>query len=209
MIKKDLLEYIIAHSEQEPDYLKEIYQKTVQTFVDWHMCVGYLVGRFISFISRLYKPNNILEIGTYTGYSALCLAEGLSEKGYLLTIEINDELEEVIIENIQKSPYKDKIKLLIGDAKLIIKNLNETFDLIFIDGKKEEYPVYYDLCIEKLKRGGVMIADNTIWYEKVLEENKNADTIGIIEFNKKVKNDKRVSSIILPIKDGVSLIIKK
>lgn len=208
-MSRELLKYLIEHIEPEYDYLKKLHRDTLEKVFNGRMISGHIQGRFLSFISRIIKPRRVLEIGTFTGYSALCLAEGLTNDGLLYTIEKNDELEEFIIEHIKDSPYFNNIKVIIGDALEILPQLNEVFDLVYIDGDKAEYPDYYMLVIDKLNSGGVIIADNTLWGGKIVEKNNEKRTAGILSFNNIVANDDRVMVTILPVRDGISLIYKK
>ena len=202
-------QYCEAHSTPENAILQELVREThLKTLVP-RMLSGHLQGRFLSLISHLMKPQHILEIGTFTGYAALCLAEGLGKTGILLTIEGNDELEPIIKKHIEKSGYDYKIKSIMGDALKIIPDLVETFDLIFIDAGKRDYPVYYDICIEKIRSGGLIIADNVLWSGKVVAEKKDTDTQILDDFNKKVSTDPRVECLLLPLRDGLMIARKK
>ena len=169
------------------------------------------MGNFLSFISQMVKPKRILEIGTFTGYSTIALSSGLSEGGIIDALELNDELEDLILEGFERAGIADKVKLHIGDAKETLPTLNETYDLIFIDANKREYLEYYNLVIDKLKSGGFVIADNVLWDGKVfdLENNRDAQTVGIQRFNEFIKKDERVENVILSIRDGINLIRKK
>jgi predicted O-methyltransferase YrrM len=175
------------------------------------MLAGKTQGRFLEMISRMIVPENILEIGTFTGYSAICLAKGLKKNGRLYTIEINDELITFAAGFFKKSGMADRITQLSGDARNIIPSLNIAFDLVFIDAEKSEYSEYYNLVFEKIRHGGWIIADNVLWGEKILEDSAQADssTRGILDFNELVQNDDRVDNLILPIRDGVALIHKR
>jgi Predicted O-methyltransferase len=174
------------------------------------MLSGHLQGRVLKMLVRMCQPWRILEIGTYTGYATICLAEGLPKGGEIHTVEIDDELEDFIKEQFEKTDLKNKIHLHIGDALDIIPQLDGFFDMIFIDADKRLYCQYYDLVFDKLRPGGIILADNTLWDGKVLETPHPSDrqTIGIQEFNKKIKNDKRVEKVILPLRDGLTLIHK-
>ena len=174
------------------------------------MLAGPQLGRVLEMISRMLKPQNILEIGTFTGYSAICLAQGLGSDGHLDAIEINDELESLIREGFQRAGLEEKISLHFGDAKVIIPELNKKYDLIFIDANKREYCLYYDLVFDLLSDGGYILADNVLWDGKVYQEPtpSDAQTKEIIKFNKKIKEDHRVESFILPLRDGLSIIRK-
>ena len=202
--------YCENHSEQESPLLKELNRETHLKVLSPRMLSGHLQGRFLSFISKLKQPKHILEIGTYTGYSALCLAEGLLEDGELITIDPNEETNAVAKRYFDKSDYKNKIKLLQGQASEIIPTFKQEFDIVFIDADKRNYPLYFDLVIEKVKKGGLIIVDNVLWSGKVLQSEKEMDTDTQIinAFNQKVNNDKRVSSLLLPVRDGLLLLLK-
>ncbi len=209
---KNIDEYIIAHSTEEDELLKQINRETHLKLIHPRMVSGHIQGKILEMISYMINPQNILEIGTYTGYSALCLAKGLKENGKLYTIEINDEIEDFTRKFFNKSKLKDKINFIIGDALKIVPEIDKTFDLIFIDGDKSSYVEYFDICLPKLKKGGFIFADNTLWSGKVLDKKiKNNDyfTKGIIKFNEYVKSHKDVEVVILPIRDGLSIIRKK
>lgn len=205
-----LEDYILQHSDDEPEYLAMINRNTWVRQINPRMLSGHLQGRILSMLAKMIQPTNVLEIGTFTGYSALCLAEGLTENGTLDTIEIDDELEDFILENFSLSPFEGKIKLHIGDAKTIIPTLNKIYDLVFLDADKYHYSDYFELVLPKLRKGGFIIADNTMWSGKVVEELKHNDkqTEEILHFNEKVKQDKRVEKVILPVRDGLTLIRK-
>ncbi len=160
-------------------------------------------------VSKLIKPKTILEIGTYTGYSAICLAEGLLPGGKLITIDINEELESRVRNYFKESEYDNLIDFRIGDARKIIPTLTEAFDLVFIDADKESYSLYYDLVIDKLPSGGIILADNVLWSGKVVQPNPDKDTQAILEFNNKIQNDPRVENLLLPLRDGVMMIRKR
>lgn len=204
-------DYILMHGDAEPDYLSAINRKTHQKILNPRMLSGHLQGRVLAMFSKMIRPDVILEIGTFTGYSALCLAEGLSEKGKLHTIECDDELEDFIRKNFKESPYNEQIELHIGDAKNIIYDLYDTFDLIFIDADKREYQTYYDAVFPKLRPGGFMLIDNTLWNDKVLDEDGRRDkqTAAILAFNENIARDTRIEKLILPLRDGLTLIRKK
>lgn len=203
-------DYILSHSEDEPDYLAKVNRNTWLKQINPRMCSGHLQGRVLSMLSKMIQPQNILEIGTFTGYSALCLAESLQEGGSLDTIEIDDELEDFIRDNFRLSPYDNKINLHIGDAMEIIPNLKKTYDLVFIDADKDHYLNYFDNVLPLLRSGGFIIVDNTLWNGKVTKEVDPHDkqTIEIMRFNDVVKSDKRVEKVILPIRDGLTVIRK-
>lgn len=207
----NLEKYILEHAEQEDPVLQELERETFLKVLRPRMLSGHLQGKMLELFSQMIQSKRILEIGTYTGYSAICLAKGLQEDGMLHTIEVNDELESMAQKYFEKAGMKDQINQHIGDAKTIIPSLNESFDLVFIDGDKREYSTYFDLVIDKVRTGGILIADNILWDGKVVEEveAKDEQTKGILAFNEKIKNDPRVSQVILPIRDGLMLILKK
>jgi predicted O-methyltransferase YrrM len=205
-----LTEYAEDHSSSEPGLLSKLNRETHERILMPRMLSGHLQGRFLSIISHLVRPQSILEIGTYTGYSALCLAEGLESGGLLQTIDINDELETMVTSYIAKSGYGDRIRLLYGDAIKIIPTLDGPFDIVFIDADKINYSAYYEMVFGKVRPGGLIIADNVLWSGKVLGPAKSdKDTAAIIAFNDMVKNDSRVEKVLLPVRDGLTLIRKK
>lgn len=206
----NLDDYILAHSDVEPDYLAKINRDTHVKMINPRMCSGHYQGRVLSMFCKMINPRKVLEIGTFTGYSALCIAESLPENGFLHTIEVDDELEDFILENFEKSPFADKIKLHIGKALEIIPTIDETFDLVFMDADKREYWDYFETILPKVKQGGFIIADNTLWDGKVIEEVHPNDkqTIEIIRFNDLIAKDDRVERVILPIRDGLTIIRK-
>lgn len=203
-------EYIEYHSSSESDALRQITHDTYLRILNPHMLSGHIQGRLLSMLSKMIHPEHILEIGTYAGYSALCLAEGLTEKGKLITLEHNDEIEEDIINNLSLSPLGKKIELLIGDAKELIPTLSQEFDLVFIDADKREYCTYLDLVLDKVKPGGWILADNTLWDGHIIDPayNKDKQTLGLLAFNKQVAEDSRLEKVILPIRDGLTIIRK-
>jgi predicted O-methyltransferase YrrM len=209
-INQKIEEYILRNSGQENKLLAEINRETHAKVLMPRMLSGHLQGRVLSIISKMIKPELIVEIGTYTGYSALCLAEGLSPKGNLHTIDINDELESFILKYFQKSAYQEQLHLHIGDALSIISNLPDNIDLAFIDADKRIYLDYYHLLIDKVRPGGIILADNVLWGGKVVEAVQENDeyTKGILAFNDYVQNDKRVENVILPIRDGIMMLRK-
>ena len=204
---KRIEKYIIDHSSPEDPVLEELYRQTHIKFVNPNMSTGYLQGRFLEFMSRMIKPSNILEIGTFTGYSAICLAKGLAEGGKLTTIEINDELREFAHEYFRKAGLDNRIIQLTGRAHDIIPELDQIFDLVYIDGDKREYNEYYNICLRKTRPGSFIIADNVLWGDKVLDKNtKDPQSKGIIEFNELIRSQKNIEKIILPIRDGLMII---
>lgn len=211
-LSKELQEYCENHSNDEPIILKNLNRQTHAQVLQSRMLSGHLQGRFLSMISKLVQPKMILEIGTYTGYSAICLAEGLKEGGKLISIDVNPELEDMVNNYIKESGNEGKIQMIIGDAYQVIRTLPLSFDLIFIDADKASYAKYYDLVLEKMNSGGVILVDNVLWSGKVVDEKsliKDKDTQLLDAFNKKVKLDERVEIVLLPIRDGISLIRKK
>jgi len=207
----EIEEYITKYSDTEDPILQELSRETNLKILRPRMISGNIQGKFLELITKMLKPEKILEIGTYTGYSAICFAKGLSNTGKLHTIEINDELEDFILKYFEKANVQNKIELHIGSALDIIPQLENNFDLVFIDADKRQYIDYYKLIINKVKSGGFIIADNVLWNGKVIEIDKQDDayTKGIMEFNSYIKNDNRVENVILPIRDGLTLIRKK
>jgi predicted O-methyltransferase YrrM len=205
-----LEEYILAHSDEEGEQLSALNRHAHVTLLRPRMIAGHLQGRILKMLVRMQRPERILEIGTYTGYATLCLAEGLPENGEIHTIEIDDEMESFIRNQLDQSALKDKIHLHIGDALDIIPRLEGYFDLAFIDADKRLYSEYYDLIFDKIKPGGIILADNTLWNGKVLEQPAASDkqTLGIQLFNKKIKQDTRIEKVILPLRDGITMIYK-
>lgn len=207
-IPEDLDNYVVAHSENEPELLQQLTRETYQKILQPRMLSGHYQGRVLSMISKLINPKNILEIGTYTGYSALCLAEGMQENGELHTIDINEELVDFQRKYFDKSEYGSKIFQHLGDALDIIPKLNTTFDLVFIDADKENYTNYFEIIINKLKVGGIILSDNVLWSGKVLEtsfKKEDTSTPALIAYNKLLKEDKRVETVVLPIRDGLTI----
>lgn len=203
--------YAEAHTTPETPLLAQLNRQTHVNILQPRMLSGHLQGRLLSMFSKMMKPKRILEIGTYTGYSALCLAEGLQEDGRLITIDINEELENFTRTFFQQSTFADKIDYRIGNAQQIIPTLIDTFDLVFIDADKLNYHLYYDLVIDKVKPGGIIIADNVLWSGKVVETHKkiDKDTQNMLDFNQRVHQDERVENILLPIRDGLLVARKK
>ena len=214
-----LSEYIEQHSSPESDVLQQITRSTHLEVINPRMSSGHVQGRVLSMISQMIQPQRILELGTFTGYSALCLAEGLTEDGQLLTIEHNDEMEDSIRRNLALSPIGDKVQLLIGDAKEELRRLGERqnakdaelFDLAFIDADKKEYCDYLDLVLPLMRPGGWILADNTLWDGHIIDPayDKDKQTIALRAFNDKVMQDERLDKVILPLRDGLTIIRKK
>jgi caffeoyl-CoA O-methyltransferase len=209
-IDDNILNYSISNSEKESKLLNDLYRETYLKVLNPRMISGHYQGRILSLISKIISPKKILEIGTYTGYSAICLCEGMDNDGVLHTIDNNKELVEIQNKYFKKANLKDKIIQHSGDAKNIIPSIDEEFDIVFIDADKESYPEYYDLIINKVRSGGIIIADNILWSGKILEKVKKDDqaTKSIIEFNNKIIKDDRVKNIILPIRDGLNIVRK-
>ncbi len=211
-IPEELDDYVIAHSENEPELLQELNRETYQKILQPRMLSGHYQGRVLSMISKLINPKHILEIGTYTGYSALCLAEGMQANGELHTIDINEELYDFSRKYFDKSGYGEQIVQHLGDALEVIPKLDKTFDLIFIDADKENYPNYFNAIINKLTVGGIIISDNVLWNGKVLETTFKKDdtsTPALITYNRLLKNDTRVETVVLPIRDGLTISRKR
>lgn len=210
-IEKEIEDYALNHTKSESELLKKINRETHAKIMMPRMLSGHLQGRLLSMFSNMIKPDYILEIGTYTGYSALCLAEGLSEKGKIITIDINEEIEKLVRSFFEQSEYKNKIDYRIGNALNIIPNINQELDIVFIDADKENYTTYYDLIFDKVKKGGYIIADNVLWSGKVLMDDSklDKDTKAIKAFNDKIQQDDRVENILLPVRDGLMICRKK
>ncbi|HKK40315.1 MAG TPA: O-methyltransferase [Cryomorphaceae bacterium] len=204
--------YVHNHSQKESELLNDLNRETYLKVLQPRMLSGHIQGRILSMYSKLIQPKCILEIGTYTGYSAICLAEGLATGGVLHTIEKNEELKPIANRYFEKAGLKDRIQLHNGDALPIIQSMEETFDLVFIDADKTNYINYYEAVLPKMKSGGCIIADNVLWSGKVLDEeelDKDPDTSVLNEFNKMVSNDERVDNVLLPVRDGLMVIRKK
>lgn len=206
-ISKKLIEYISENSSKEPEILAKLNKETYQKVLQPRMLSGHIQGRFLSMISKIKSPSCILEIGTYTGYGTLCLAEGLLDVGKIFTIDRNEELLKIQNKYFEMSGKRDKIIQLTGNAKDILENLDETYDIVFIDADKENYIEYFNLVSERLNNNGIIISDNVLWSGKVLNSpSKNDDETNIlIEFNKTLNEDERFETIILPIRDGLSI----
>ena len=208
-ISKHILDYIDAHSSEETNLLKSLNRETHIKVMMPRMLSGQVQGRFLSFISKIAAPRRILEIGTFTGYSCICLAEGLRENGEIVTIDKNEEIEEFTRDYFKKAGLQNKVHYHIGNALTIIPELEGEFDIIFIDADKKNYSKYYDLCLPLLSKNGFLLADNVLWSGKILDENPDKNTKALIEFNKKVQEDNRVENILLSIRDGLMLVRKK
>lgn len=208
-LSADILKYAEQHTSPENDLLKTINRNTHADVLMPRMLSGHLQGRLLALFSTMIKPKNILEIGTYTGYSAICLSEGLQPDGKLITIDINEELEDRVREYFRLTNVDSKIDFRIGNAALIIPTLQEKFDMVFIDADKENYNQYFDLVIDRVNLNGFIIADNALWSGKVLDAMPDKDTRAIVAFNDKIQADKRVENILLPVRDGLMIMRKK
>lgn len=210
-IDQKLDDYVCLHTTEENDLLKELNRQTHLKILQPRMLSGHFQGRFLSMISKMIQPTSILEIGTYTGYSALCLAEGLKSDGKLLTIDKNPELQDFVRNFLEKSAYSENIEFVIADAMKYIPTIKQSFDLVFIDADKGNYLNYYKLVIDMIPSGGYILADNVLWSGKVIDEKSvnDKDTRAIMEFNQYVMNDIRVENVLLPIRDGLLLMRKK
>ena len=208
---EDIEKYVLAHSEPEGDYLYRLYRATNIHTIHGRMASGHLQGRMLKMLVRMIRPKNILEVGTFSGYSAICMAEGLDEGGKVWTFEINDEMEDFTRPWIENSPVADKIDFRIGDANIEAPKLGVTFDLAFVDGDKRTYVETYEMVLSILRPGGYIIADNTLWDGHVTDPAYDHDhqTQGIRQFNDHVAADNRVEQVIVPLRDGLTLIRKK
>ena len=205
-ISDKLADYLNKNSEKEPEILSQLSKETHQKILQPRMLSGHIQGRFLSFISKIKSPEKILEIGTYTGYSTICLAEGLSKNGKIDTIDKNEELTKIQNKYFEKSGFRNKIIQHTGNALDILKNLNEKYDIIFIDADKENYINYFNQVSNKLSKNGIIISDNVLWSGKVLDSDQmDEETSTLVQFNKIINDDKRFKSIILPIRDGISI----
>jgi len=209
IIAPELQRYAELHTTEETEVLKTINRETHAKVLMPRMLSGHLQGRVLSMISHMIKPRSVLEIGTYTGYSAICLSEGLQRGGKLVTIDINEELEDQVRKYFRQAGVADRIDFIPGRAEDVIPTLPGKFDLVFIDADKENYSRYYDLVIDRVNLNGFILADNVLWSGKVLNASPDKDTRAIIEFNKKVQGDDRVENVLLPIRDGIMLIRRK
>ncbi|MDE5750260.1 MAG: O-methyltransferase [Duncaniella sp.] len=200
-------EYVTAHTSPEPPHLERLYRHTHLTCLYPRMCSGHLQGRLLAMIVAMVKPHRVLELGTFTGYSALCLAETLPEGGEVHTVEVDDEMEEHLTELFATAPGGDRITLHIGDAREVIPTLPGPWDLVYIDANKRDYEAYLDLIIPRMSPGGFILADNTLWDDKVLDTAKNHDaqTLALDRFNGRVASDPRLETVILPLRDGLTL----
>ena len=207
-ISQKLDDYVCEHTENEPDLLYQLNRETHMNVLRPRMLSGHFQGRVLSMLSHMIRPKNILEIGTYTGYSALCLAEGIKEGGKLVTIDLNEELEDLVNEYVEKAGLRETIDCRIGNALDIIPHLDENFDLVFIDADKHNYPNYYEMALQKMNSGGYILIDNVLWSGKVTEEVEEGDidTEALIRLNKLIHEDDRVQEVMLPIRDGLLIV---
>ena len=209
MISEELQHLLLHYCEPEDKLLQHIDRETNLKVLMPRMLSGHYQGRVLSMLSKMISPKRILEVGTFTGYATLCLAEGLTEEGIIYTLDINAELEDMVRENFAKSPLNSKINYIIGDAQKSLKNINETFDLVFIDADKKNNGTYYDLIFDQVRAGGLIIVDNVLWSGKIVNNAQDKDTKNISSFNDKINEDNRVEKLILPVRDGLFVIRKK
>ena len=207
----ELEKYCISHSDEEPEILRKLNRDGHVNLLKPRMMSGHYQGRVLAMLSKMIGPRRILEIGTFAGYSALCFAEGLTDDGLIYTLDVNDEIEEFASRYFEQSVYKDKIKFIIADVEQWLPTVDEEFDLVFIDGNKRHYDRYYEAVLPRVRKGGFILADNTLWDGKVLEpvQKNDTQTQGILSFNDLVARDNRVEKLILPLRDGLTLIRKK
>ena len=209
MINEDLQQLLLRYCEPESELLQQIDRETNLKVLMPRMLSGHYQGRVLSMLSKMVNPQRILEIGTFTGYATLCLAEGLRSDGRLYTLDINMELEDMVRNNFAQSSYHSQITYILGDATDTVNTLDEVFDLVFIDADKKNNGTYYDLVFDKIRPGGMVIVDNVLWSGKVLSNQADKDTRNIITFNDKIAADDRVEKLILPVRDGLFIIRKK
>lgn len=209
MISEELQQLLLKYCEPEDQLLQHIDRETNLKVLMPRMLSGHYQGRVLSMLSKMISPKRILEIGTFTGYATLCLAEGLTQDGIIYTLDVNEELEDMVRENFAKSPLNSKIEYILGDAQQSLAQLNETFDLVFIDADKKNNGTYYDLVFDRVRSGGLMIVDNVLWSGKIVSNAQDKDTKNISSFNDKINEDQRVEKLILPVRDGLFVIRKK
>lgn len=211
MFSEEVEAYLLAHIDEEGKLLSTLNRDANVNLLRPRMLSGHLQGRILKMFCRMMQPKRVLEIGTYTAYATLCMAEGMPEGSIIHTIEINDEMEDFIVKYVSQSPHQEKVRVHYGDAMEVIPQLNETFDMVFIDADKRLYPEYYDLVFPMVRPGGLILADNTLWDGKVVEEVHPSDkqTQGILHFNEMIMHDDRVEKVILPLRDGLTMIWKK
>ncbi|MBD0259981.1 MAG: class I SAM-dependent methyltransferase [Cytophagales bacterium] len=211
-IPPDLARYAEAHTSPEPQVLRQLNRETHANVLSPRMLSGHLQGRVLALLSHLVKPSRVLEIGTYTGYSALCLAEGLAPGGKVITLDVNEELERMVRSFVEKAGMTDRVDFRIGRAADLIPQLDETFDLVFIDADKVNYGLYYDLVFDKVRPGGIIVADNVLWSGKVVQPEavkKDKELRAILAFNARIQQDDRVENVLLPLRDGLMVVRKK
>jgi caffeoyl-CoA O-methyltransferase len=212
LFSPELLAYVEQHTSPEPALLQKLNRETHLKVLRPRMLSGHLQGRVLAMVSHMLRPRQILEIGTYTGYSALCLAEGLHPEGTLHTIDVNEELEEMVRAYFAQAGLTDRIRYYLGQALAVVPTITETFDLVFIDADKANYTHYYDLVIDRVRPGGFILADNVLWSGKVVAEpgqKMDKETEAILDFNRKVQEDERVENVLLPIRDGLMAMRRK
>ncbi|MEJ2883867.1 O-methyltransferase [Pedobacter sp. GR22-6] len=209
LINDDLQQLLLNYCEPEPELLQQIDRETQLKVLMPRMLSGHYQGRVLSMLSKMTSPRRILEIGTFTGYATICLAEGLTEDGMLYTLDINEELEDMVRRNFAASAYNEQISYILGDANQTLQTLEESFDLVFIDADKKNNGTYYDMVFDRVRKGGLIIVDNVLWSGKVLNNNPDKDTKNITTFNDKIAADERVEKLILPVRDGLFIIRKK
>ena len=208
-IKNAFTDYAEAHTSRESEVLRELREYCYANYKDSAMLSGFFQGRVLSMLSHMIRSQVILEIGTYLGYSALCLAEGLADDGRVITLDIQEDTNKVARSYVEKTEYADRIEFLIGQAADLIPNLKGPFDIVFIDADKPNYSNYYDLVFDKLRKGGFIIADNVLWSGRVLDDEKDENTHALADFNDMVLSDDRVEHVLLPIRDGLMIIRKR
>ena len=211
-IPPDLARYAEDHTSPEPEILRQLNRETHANVLSPRMLSGHLQGRVLALLSHLVKPSRVLEIGTYTGYSALCLAEGLAAGGKVITLDVNEELERLVQRYVEKAGMTDRVDFRVGRAADLIPQLDETFDLVFIDADKANYGLYYDLVFDKVRPGGIIVADNVLWSGKVVQPEatkKDKELRAILAFNARIQQDDRVENVLLPMRDGLMVIRKK
>lgn len=206
-LPENIDQYVMNHSQKEPQVLQELSKETWQKVLNPRMLSGAFQGRVLSMISKIIQPKKVLEIGTYTGYSAICMAEGLRKGGIIHTIDKNEELEDLQNKYFEKSGYKQQIKQYFGDALEIIPSFREKFDLVFIDADKSNYPNYFHLIIDKMNKGGIILSDNVLWSGKVVERlnPKDVDTSSLLSYNHLLNSDSRIETVLLPLRDGLAV----
>ena len=206
-LPENIDQYVVNHSQKEPQVLQELSKETWQKVLNPRMLSGAFQGRVLSMISNIIQPNKVLEIGTYTGYSAICMAEGLRKGGIIHTIDKNEELEDLQNKYFEKSGYKQQIKQYFGDALEIIPSFREKFDLVFIDADKSNYPNYFHLIIDKMNKGGIILSDNVLWSGKDVERlnPKDVDTSSLLSYNHLLNSDSRIETVLLPLRDGLAV----